>query len=70
MTYLIMKAILIIDGATPKNYREVFKTFSKKYDFQYYDFEKFIYDYMNENEQYKNIIDYDKIFLIHVIERF
>ncbi len=70
MTYLIMKAILIIDGETPKNYREVFKTFSKKYDFQYYDFEKFIYDYMNENEQYKNIIDYGKLFLLHVIKRF
>lgn len=69
-TYLIMKAILIIDGETPKNYREVFKTFSKKYDFPYYDFEKFIYDYINDNEQYKNVIDYGKVFLMHIIERF
>lgn len=69
-TYLIMKAILIIDGETPKNYREVFKTFSKKYDFPYYDFEKFIYDYINDNEQYKNVIDYGKVFLMYIIERF
>ncbi len=69
-TYLIMKAILIIDGETPINYREVFKTFSKKYDFPYYDFEKFIYDYINDNEQYKNVIDYGKAFLMHIIERF
>ena len=42
----------------------------KKYDFPYYDFEKFIYDYINDNEQYKNVIDYGKVFLMHIIERF
>lgn len=69
-TYLIMKAILIIDGETPKNYRDVFKTFSEKYDFQYYDFEKFIYNYLNDNEQYKNIVEYGKEFLLNIIKRF
>ena len=42
MTYLIMKAILILKGYTPKNYDEVFKTYAKKFNFDYFDYEKFI----------------------------
>ena len=69
-TYLIMKAILIIDGETPRNYRDVFKTFSKKYNFPYNDFENFIYNYLNDNVQYKDIVDYGKVFLLYIIKRF
>lgn len=68
-TYLIMKAILIIDGEMPKNYREVFKTFSSKYNFPYYDFESFIINYINDDEQYINIVDYAKEFLLFIIKR-
>ena len=69
-TYLIMKAILIIDGETPKNYREVFEGYAKKYSFPYYDFEQFICNYLDNNDQYTNIVEYGKEFLLNVIEKF
>ncbi len=68
MTYLIMKAILILDGYTPKNYDEVFKIYAKNYNFEYYDYEKFITNYINDNDEYKNIIIYAKKFLMNIIE--
>ncbi len=68
MTYLIMKAILILGGYTPKNYDEVFKTYSKEFNFDYLDYEKFIYDYLNDNYEYRNIIEYAKKFLMKIID--
>lgn len=56
--YIIMKSILITDGELPKNYEETFKKYSKKYDVEYFDFKKFIDDYINDNEDYKKIYDY------------
>lgn len=70
MTYLIMKAILIINKELPRNYDEVFKLFSKKYNFEYFDYEKFIKNYMENNEEYKEIVEYAKKFLLFVIERY
>ena len=69
-TYLIMKAILIIDGEKPKNYRDVFTTFSKKYNYQYYDFESFISNYIADNDKYSDIVEYGKEFLLNIIKRF
>lgn len=69
-TYLIMKAILIIDGETPRNYRDVFQNFSKKYGFEYYDFEKFIKNYINNNNEYNDIINYAKKFISFVIKKY
>lgn len=69
-TYLIMKAILILDGELPRNYEEVFGMFSEKYNFEYYDYRKFISDYQSDNEEYKNIVDYAKKFLLFVMERY
>lgn len=56
--YIIMKSILIVDGELPKNYEETFMGYSKKYNFEYFDYKKFIYDYMNNHEDYKKIYDY------------
>lgn len=70
MTYLIMKAILILDKELPRNYDEVFKLFSKKYNFEYFDYEKFIKNYMEDNKEYKDIVEYAKKFLLFVIERY
>ncbi len=69
-TYLIMKAILIIDKELPRNYEEVFKLFSEKYHFDYYNYEEFINNYQKDNEAYKNIIEYAKRFLLFVMERY
>ncbi len=68
MTYLIMKAILILNGYTPKNYDEVFKTYSKVFGLEYYDYEKFISNYINDNIEYKSIIEYAKKFLMSIVE--
>ena len=67
ITYLIMKANLILNGYRPKNYDEVFKWYSEKFNFEYYDYEKFINDYTNDNEEYKNIIEYAKKFILKIV---
>lgn len=66
ITYLIMKAILILNNYLPKNYEEVFKLYSEKFGFEYFDYEKFIIDYTNDNLDYRNVIDYAKKFLISI----
>jgi len=66
ITYLIMKAILILNNYLPKNYEEVFKLYSQKFDFEYFDYEKFIRDYTTDNLEYRNVIDYAKKFLISI----
>lgn len=70
MIYLIMKAILVLDKEFPRNYDETFTLFSKKYNFEYFDYEKFITDYMKDNSEYKNLIDYAKKLLLFIIERY
>lgn len=69
MTYLIMKAKLILDGYFPRNYDEVFKLFSQQYHFEYFDYEKFIADYLNDSEDYKKVYEYAKMFLQEIIEK-
>lgn len=66
ITYLIMKALLILNNYLPKNYEEVFKLYSENYDFEYFDYEKFILNYMNNDLDYLKIIDYAKKFLISI----
>lgn len=52
--YILMKIILIIDGYYPKNYEEVFKLYSEKYDFDLFDYETFINCFKENNEDYKD----------------
>ena len=52
--YILMKIILIIDGYYPKNYEEVFKLYSEKYDFDLFDYETFIHCFKENNEDYKD----------------
>ena len=61
-TYLIMKAILIINNYRPQNYKEVFSLYSKKFKYKKLNFEKFIKDYQNENYNREEIIDFSKEF--------
>ncbi len=64
--YVIMKSILIIDGELPKNYEETFRGYSKKYNYEYFDYKKFIDDYMKDNEDYKKIYDYVAEFIFNI----
>lgn len=47
--YVIMKSILIIAGKQPKNYKQTFEMFSKEFNYEYFDYLKFIYDFRNDN---------------------
>ena len=66
ITYLIMKAILILNNYLPKNYEETFKLYSAKFNIDYFDYKKFISDYLNDNLEYLEIIDYAKNFLLSI----
>lgn len=68
ITYLIMKAKLILNGDMPKNYDEVFKLYSERFNFEYFDYETFISNYMNDNDDYKKIYEYAKKFLLSICE--
>lgn len=47
--YVIMKSILIINDEFPKNYNETFNLFSKKYNFEYFDYVEFINAFQKNN---------------------
>lgn len=47
--YVIMKSILIINNEFPKNYNETFNLFSKKYNFEYFDYMEFIKAFQKNN---------------------
>lgn len=47
--YVIMKSMLIIAGYKPKNYKETFEQFTKVFNFEYFDYLKFINEYRNNN---------------------
>lgn len=68
-TYLIMKALLIRKGYCPKNYDEVFHLFSKVYNYPYFDYEKFINEYLNNKIEIENYLDYFKKFIIDISKK-
>lgn len=51
--YLLMKTKLIIDGYCPKNYEEVFKLFSEKYNFELFDYQEFINRFQKGDDDYQ-----------------
>lgn len=61
--YVIMKSILIINGKTPKNYKETFEMFSKEFNYEYFDYLKFIENFRNDNIS----IDYMKRYSYNLI---
>lgn len=67
-TYLIMKAKLILSGELPKNYDDVFKLYSKKFAIEYFNYEKFINDYLKDNKDYELIYIYAQNFLLSITE--
>ncbi|MDO5557851.1 MAG: hypothetical protein Q4G05_06425 [Clostridia bacterium] len=66
-TYLIMKAILIINNFRPKNYQEVFSLYSREYGFEKLNFKKFIQDYQNGRINNERFMDYSKKFIIDIV---
>ena len=51
--YILMKTKLVIDGYFPKNYEEVFRLFAEKYNFDLFDYQKFIDNYKNDIGDYR-----------------
>ena len=64
--YVIMKSILIINDYRPKNYKETFELFSQVFDFEYFDYLKFIDDFNNGNVDVKKIKKYALELIIYV----
>lgn len=64
--YVIMKSILIINKKFPKNYVETFKMFSEEFNFEYFDYLKFIDDFRNDNVSIDYIINYSYNFIIYI----
>lgn len=61
-TYLIMKAILIINNYRPQNYKQVFDLYSEKFNYERLEFEKFINDCQNNKCDKRKIINFAKKF--------
>jgi len=61
-TYLIMKALLVINGYTPNNYKEVFTLFSKEFNYPKYNYKKLINNAIKTGEIEDNIVIYGKKF--------
>lgn len=70
MLYFIMKAVLILDHEFPRNYEETFSLFATKYNFEYFDYEKFIEYYLCDDLRYTSVVEYAKKFLLYIIERY
>lgn len=64
--YVIMKSILIINKKFPKNYEETFKMFSKEFNFEYFDYLKFIDNFRNDNVSRDYMIKYSYDFIIYI----
>lgn len=69
-TYLIMKAILIINNERPQNYKEVFELYSQKFNYKKLNFEKFIKEYQSGEYDREEIINYAKEFSEEISNRF
>lgn len=69
-TYLIMKAILIINDYRPQNYKQVFDLYSKEFNYKRLNFEKFINEYQNGKYDKEEIINYAKEFSEEISNNF
>ncbi len=67
-TYIIMKTVLILDGYTPKNYEETFNLYFQIYNFEFFEYEIFIKNYIENNDNFINVIEYAKKFILHITE--
>ena len=64
--YVVMKSVLIINGEFPKNYKETFNMFSSKFDYEYFDYLKFIDDFINDNISEETIKIYAYNLIVYV----
>lgn len=64
--YVIMKSVLIINKKFPKNYEETFKMFSKDFNFEYFDYLKFIDDFRKDNVSRDYMRKYSYDFIIYI----
>ena len=61
-TYLIMKAILIINNYRPQNYEQVFKLYSEKFNYKKFNYKRFIEGYQKKEYDKEEIINFGKEF--------
>lgn len=61
-TYLIMKAILIINNYRPQNYEQVFNLYSEKFNYKNLNYKKFIEEYQKKEYNKTEIINFAKDF--------
>ena len=68
--YVIMKSILIINKKFPKNYKETFKMFSEEFNYEYFDYLKFIEDFKNDNVSVDYMKKYSYDFIVFITNMF
>lgn len=61
-TYLIMKAVLIINNYRPQNYEQVFNLYSEKFNYKKFNYKKFIEEYQKKEYNKTEIINFAKDF--------
>lgn len=61
-TYLIMKAVLIINNYRPQNYEQVFNLYSEKFNYKKFNYKKFIEEYQKKEYNKTEIINFAKGF--------
>lgn len=64
--YVIMKSILIINGKLPKNYKETFEMFSKLFNYEYFDYLKFIENFRNGDLSVDHMKKYSYDLIVYV----
>ena len=67
--YVIMKSILIINDEFPKNYDETFDLFYKKYNYEYFNYLKFINDYQKNNVDISYLKNYALNLINFIIDK-
>lgn len=64
--YVIMKSILILYKQYPKNYKETFESFSKTFNFEYFDYLHYINNFRSDNIDFNQLKKYALNLIIYV----
>ena len=67
--YVIMKSILILHNYRPKNYKETFNMFSTNFNYEYFDYLKFIEDFKMNQVDEKKLKNYAFKLIVYVTDK-
>ena len=67
--YVIMKSILILHNYRPKNYKETFNMFSTNFNYEYFDYLKFIEDFKMNKVDEKKLKNYAFKLIVYVTDK-